>query len=182
MSDIPWKGKGFVPNSRTAKKLDGLKRIYEEVQRTRRRDAIFTYLDEVYREVRRMSGARRQKIATALHRLDQCTVREDTCLFSILVQLTTDADRRVRNKWIRALRKALKRGCRRTTSQKRWRMQEGSTPTMQARSAGQPHPGKRRLLGQRMARTNGEPLVWSECSVPVPESSRDGLCGSAPAA
>ena len=112
MSGIPWKGKakGISPGSPMAKKLNDLKQTYEEVQRTRRREVIFTYLDAVYREVRTLPEAKRLKIAQYLHRLDECNVRDGTCLFSILFQLTTDAERRVRNKWIQALRKALKQG------------------------------------------------------------------------
>jgi hypothetical protein len=112
VSGIPWRGKaqGIIPGSPPAKKLDNLKRTYEEVQRTRKREAIFTYLDAVYREVRTLPVAKRLKVARYLHHLGECNVRDDTCLFSILVQLTTDADRRVRNRWIQALRKALEQG------------------------------------------------------------------------
>lgn len=109
MSDMPWNGKGVVSNSRTAKKLDALKQSYETVQATRRRDAIFDYLNQVYRAVRTLPEAKRQRLAQRLHGLERCNVRDSTCLFAVLVQLTTDADRRVRNRWIQALRKALDR-------------------------------------------------------------------------
>src|SRR5829696_2036191 len=102
---IPWKGRSKLVPPETVLMLNSLASTYKRVRPSRTRDAIYEYLREVYGNVRDLSAGERTKMAADLRALRQSAVHSDNDLLATLIQLTSDADRRVRDRWLGALRK-----------------------------------------------------------------------------
>jgi len=88
--------------------LDKARRAWQQYQSTRRRDAIYDYLSEVFTTVRlwkqqdNVETKVHQALKAARHRI---TIRNREP-FGVVVFCTSDADTKTRSKWSRALRYA----------------------------------------------------------------------------
>jgi hypothetical protein len=93
-------------NSVAQDELDKARRAWKEYQSTRRRDAIYDYLSEVFTTVRRwkqqdnVKTKVHQALKAARHRI---TIRNREP-FGVVVFCTSDADTKTRSKWSRTLR------------------------------------------------------------------------------
>jgi hypothetical protein len=86
--------------------LDKARRAWREYQSTRRRDAIYDYLSEVFTAVRQWK--KQDMVKTRVHQAlkavgQRITVRNREP-FGVVVFCTSDADTKTRSKWARALR------------------------------------------------------------------------------
>jgi hypothetical protein len=95
-----------------AEGLDELSTVWEDVQVSRKRDAIYQYLSAVFRFVR--SWSLHGQITTAVSRRLRAAgvaATEDLEFFSAVIGLTTDfedVDIKTRSKWSRVLRYAVR--------------------------------------------------------------------------
>jgi hypothetical protein len=86
--------------------LDKAKAAFNEYRSTRRRDAIYDYLSEVFTTVRRWK--QQDNVKTKVHQALKATGHRTTIRnrepFSVIVFCTSNADIKTRSKWARALR------------------------------------------------------------------------------
>jgi hypothetical protein len=86
--------------------LDKARRAWKEYQSTRRRDAIYDYLSEVFTTVRRWK--QQDNVKTKVHQALKATGHHTTIRnresFSVVIFCTSNADIKTRSKWARALR------------------------------------------------------------------------------
>ncbi len=86
--------------------LDKARRAWKRYQSTRRRDAIYDYLSEVFTAVRRWK--RQDSVKARVHQALKAAGQRITIRtrepFDVVVFCTSDADSKTRSKWSRALR------------------------------------------------------------------------------
>jgi hypothetical protein len=88
--------------------LEKARRAWKEYQSTRRRDAIYDYLSEVFTTVRRWKEQDKvkTKVQQALKATERCTAIRNGEPFGEVIFCTSNADTKTRSKWSRALRYA----------------------------------------------------------------------------
>lgn len=91
--------------------LEKARRAWKEYQSTRRRDAIYDYLSEVFTTVRRWKG--QDKVKTKAHQalrvIGNCTGIRNHEPYAVVILCSSDprkVDTKTRSKWSRALRYA----------------------------------------------------------------------------
>jgi len=86
--------------------LDKARRTWEESQSTRRRDAIYDYLSEVFRTVRRWKEGNcvQSRVHQALKAAGRRIPIQTREPFGVVLICTSNVDTKTRSKWSRALR------------------------------------------------------------------------------
>jgi hypothetical protein len=91
--------------------LDNARRAWKEYQSTRRRDAIYDYLSEVFTTVRRWKEQDRvkTKVHQLLRAMGNCAGIRNQDPYAVVILSSSDprtVDTKTRSKWVRALRYA----------------------------------------------------------------------------
>jgi hypothetical protein len=86
--------------------LDKARKAFQESQSTRRRDAIYGYLSEVFRTVRRWKEGNcvQSRVHQALKAAGRRIPIQTREPFGVILICTSDVDTKTRSKWSRALR------------------------------------------------------------------------------